>query len=401
MPNEKMMILNMLQEGKITADEAAKLLSTVDSGEKKSPPPRSPAPRTETSRDAPISNDGRSPAPKPSTSAPVVDFDELGRKFDAFARTLEPKIHKLTETVAEKTVNLADKISKTIAAEAAHVSKPSTSSSGSPASTPITGSEQHIELTVLPGYNELSLAGYNGEVIIKGYNGDKISARIRYKQRRKGASVELMKLGGKYYLNYEEDDFEFVSINAYVPEHMFKVINISGTNGNMDLSALTCDQLQISNTNGQTSLEALAANNIKAESGNGRLRLANVVAPTAVFEHFNGAVDAWEIDAAQLSLISFNGTLAMNISKFDNYSDYLWQVETSNAKLNLNLPTLPNVGYHVKAQASLGNVRMGLTGLEFSINDPGTVEARTAHFDHCAKKVRLALETSNATLSVN
>ena len=35
MKDEKMMILNMLQEGKITADEAAKLLESLDSGAKK------------------------------------------------------------------------------------------------------------------------------------------------------------------------------------------------------------------------------------------------------------------------------------------------------------------------------------------------------------------------------
>ncbi len=35
MNEEKMMILKMLQEGKISADEAAKLLESVESGEKK------------------------------------------------------------------------------------------------------------------------------------------------------------------------------------------------------------------------------------------------------------------------------------------------------------------------------------------------------------------------------
>ena len=400
MPSEKMMILNMLQDGKITAEEAASLLSSVEGPAKAVPTQtESPAPRP-ASRPADsgsVSNDGRHPtAAKPSSS---IDFDELGRKFAAFAKDLEPKIQKATEIVAEKTVVIADKISKSI--ESGIASHTAPAPERRPAASPADGTEKHIERIVSDGYNELNLSGLNAEVTIKGYNGDKISARIRYKARRAGASIELMKLGGKYYLNYEEDDFGFVAIDAYVPSHKFKVVNISGINGNMDVSALSCDQLQISGSNGQTALSDLTANSVKSESGNGRLTIANISASTAVFEHFNGAVEAGDIDAEKLSLTNFNGSLYMNMSAFGRFEEYLWNVETSNAKLTLNVPTLPHLGYHIRAHAALGDIRIGLTGLEFLMNDPGLVEAQSAAFSGRSKKVRLALETSNAPLTVN
>ena len=424
MASEKMMILNMLQEGKITADEAARLLSSVEDKDSQNPPhtagphmgpktggvtPGRPqtgtaqSPGRETPRtvrgaadSGPISNDGRRPVPpRPSGS---VDFDELGRKFAAFAKDLEPKIQKATEIVAEKTVTLADKLSKSFdSASLPRMPETGAKSTASPGA----GTERNIELLIADGYNELNLSGLNGNVHIKGYNGDKISARIHYKANRSSAAIDLMKLGGKYYLSYEEDDFQFVSIDAYVPAHKFKVINISGINGNMDLSGLSCDQLQISNSNGQTVLLDLTAESIKSESGNGRLTIGNITASTAVIEHFNGVVDAGEIDAEKLSLTNFNGSLSMSASAFNRFNEYLWNVETSNAKLTFNVPTLPGLGYHIKAHAALGNVRIGLTGLEFLINDPGLIEARTASFDSCGKKVRLALETSNAPLTVN
>jgi len=413
MASEKMIILNMLQEGKITADEAAKLLSSVETQDSQSPPPAagpatprptaSPGPRKESPRSAadtgPISNDGRRPtAPRPAGG---VDFDELGRKFAAFAKDLEPKIQKATEIVAEKTVTLADKLSKSFDSASLPRMPESGATGARPATNPGGGTERHIELSIADGYNELNLSGLNGNIHIKGYNGDKISATLRYKANRSSAAIDLMKLGGKYYLSYEEDDFQFVAIDAYVPSHKFKVIHISGINGNMDLSGLSCDQLQISNSNGQTALLDLTADSIKSESGNGRLTIGNITASTAIIEHFNGAVEAGEIDAEKLSLTNFNGSLSMSASAFDRFNEYLWNVETSNAKMTFNVPTLPDLGYHVKAHAALGNIRVGLTGLEFLINEPGLIEARTASFDSCGKKVRLALETSNAPLTVN
>ena len=397
--NEKLMILKMLQDGKITADEASGLLSSVEN-KKESPNDSTSYHKSAADHGAanaePISNDGG----HPSSSSPSfgVEFDNLSRKFASFAKDLEPKLQKVTETLAEKTVYFADKLSKSLDSSAL----PRTKKGTSPSDHTDEGIEKHIELLVEDGLNELSLSGLNGNVHIKGFNGDKISARIRYKANRRGNTpIKLIKLGGKYHLNYEEDDFQFVSIDAYVPSDKFNVINISGINGNMELSTLNCQELKVSNSNGQTLLSNLQADSIKSESGNGHLTISHIVATTGVFEHFNGAVNSEEIDVKKLSVTNFNGSLSVNIYNFKHFDEYLWNVETGNAKLTLNLPTLPSLGYHIRAHATLGDIRLGLTRMDFLINDPNLVEARSISFDKNDKKVRLSVETSNATLTVN
>ena len=402
MASEKMRILNMLQEGKITAEEASKLLSAVDEGDKRASAPP-------TAGDIPISNNGprAGTESKTHTGGSNIDFDELGRKFAAFAKDLEPKIHKVTEVVAEKTVELANKFSESLepstAAPPPKAKSQRTASATKPKPTVTPGGviEKQVELLIEDGYNELSLDCLNGDVSIKGYNGDKISAYIRYKTTRNNAPIELMKLGGKYYLNYEEDDFQMVAIDAYVPSNKFKIVNINGMNGNMDVSGLNCQQIKLSNSNGQTKIVDLTAESIKSESGNGRLTVENIAAPIAVIEHFNGIVEAGNIDAEKLNLTNFNGSISMSISDFERYNEYLWSVETSNAKLTMNVPTLPNLGYHILAHVTLGSIKAGLTGLEFATNDPTTLDARTANFDSKSKKVKLSLETSNAPLTIN
>ncbi|MCL2665808.1 MAG: DUF4097 domain-containing protein [Defluviitaleaceae bacterium] len=435
MANEKLSILKMLEDGKITSAEAVKLLDSIDnnaaapkSTENKnnsgsgsstytSAAPGIPSasrvpetPRASHTEYSGYSNNGRpssssgtsSSAPRPASSGRSFDefAGDLQKKFNAFAKEMEPKIQRFTETVAEKTVNIADKISKGLSQDPSEARRPSPEPRRASASPP-GGMEKSFELPVSAGYNELNLISLNGDFRVKGYNGDKITMRVTYKPRRSNAEIDLKKLGGKYFLNYEEDDFEKVSIDAYVPERLFQVINFSGINGNMDISSLAAEEMRLTNAHGQTRLAGLAANRLKVESSNGKLTLNAIAADSADIENYSGTVEAEELDIANMSLTNLNGGISLIMSAFARYDDYLWSVETSNAKLSFNLPTLPDLAYHVKAHATLGEIRLALTGMQFLTNDSSLIEARSTNFDRAAKKVKLAAETSNGPLLIN
>jgi hypothetical protein len=250
-------------------------------------------------------------------------------------------------------------------------------------------------------YNELSLSCMNGDLRIKGYNGDKITARLLYRTKSHGAGIEMVKLGGKYFLKYEPDEFQMVSIDAYVPERAFGVIKIDGMNGQLDAASLSANEMRFSNANGNTILAYLSAGNISAESSNGRFSVSNIAAESATVENLNGPMEADELDISKLKLSNYNSPLSIIMSKFARFNDYIWSVETGNAKLNINLPTAPDLGYHIKAHAAMSEIRFGLTGLQYLINEPSLVEARSVNFDKAAKKIKLAVETSNAPLLIN
>ena len=211
----------------------------------------------------------------------------------------------------------------------------------------------------------------------------------------------MVKLGGKYFLKYEPDDFTVVSIDAFVPERAFSVIKIDGTNCTLDCSSLSASEMRFVNANGGMSLAGLAAGNLTAESSNGRFTMANIAANSASVENLNGPMEITEIDIENMKLSNYNAPLSIIMSSFSRYTDYNWNVETGNAKLSINLPTLPTLGYHIKAHASMSEIRLGLTGLQYLINEPSLVEARSVSFDTVAKRVKLSAETSNAPLVIN
>jgi len=436
MPNEKLMILKMLQDGKISASEAEKLLEAASHEEPKSsyyasggnsstgspssyssssgnsnnyrssgsssdytPPPSSHSGYASNAHNRPQGEGSRSSSGSDSFA------NDLSKKFDAFARDIEPKLQKFSETVVEKTAGIADKISKSFDESFRPPPAPRTPHSPPPRSSASSshqdGQEKRFELFVDSGYNELNIAGLNGDVLIHGYNGDKITATVYCKPKRINVPLSLMRLGNKYFLNYDDDDFDKVSIDAYVPESLFNVITINTINGLLDVSTLIADTITLNNSNGKTKLQSLDADFLKTECNNGRLNIEIVKAKNARIENFNGAIDVLDIDSANLKLTSVNGGIVINMSQFAAFDDYIWDVDSSNSKLTLNLPTYPDLGYYVKAHTSLGQIRIGLTNLNYIYNSSSHIEAKSINFDDCSKKVKLALETSNAQLQIN
>lgn len=421
MENEKLKILKLLEEGRITADEAAKLLEAAGrSSYGASPRPKEPAkPANYTMKDessyksAADSRAGNGPNPgsKTYSTKGIDDFtSDLSKKFETFAKDMEPKIYKFTEAVAETTEKMADKLSKTFAtppagtgtrAYSTSTASPSYTSSkqGTGAYTNMT--ERSFEAFVTPGYNELNFSGLNGDVLIKGYNGDKISARIYYRSKKSGAPIEIMQLGNKYFLNYDEDAFDKVCIDAFVPESMFNNVVVNTINGQLSISTIESDYLMCSNSNGKTKLKDIKSDNIKVDCNNGELSIENVTGINGQIENFNGSVQSLGLDVQNLTLSAANGAIHMSVAYFNLFKEYMWAIETSNARMTLNLPSAPELGYHVKAHATFSNIKVGLTGLNYICNDPSFIEARSHLYDEATTRIKMSLETSNGPLSIN
>jgi len=375
--NEKMRILKMIENGQLTAAEAVPLLQAMEAGGAKPTP-------------EPVKT-GRSNTGNSTDGGAQSGLDDLGQKFESFAREVAPKVEKFAGAVAAQIAGAAEKVSDVFASpEAPRTSQTApppahrpASAQPKPAAKPGGIVTAQIEMAVdLSVPCELNLSAMNGDIRVKGYNGDKITAHISSVAKKAGATIELVKLGGKYFLKYEPEEFSMVAIDAFVPERAFGMVRISGTNGRLDIASLSAGEVNFTNANG-----VLSAKNISAKK--------------ATIENINAPIDAAEIDVSQLAITNYNSPLALSISAFSQYADYDWSIETGNAKLNISLPTAPNLGYHVKAHAAMGEIMLGLTGLQYLINEPSLVEAQSVNFGAAAKKVKISVETSNASLAIN
>ena len=453
MSAEKLAILKMLEDKKITADEAAKLLESAGKVDavpvKKSdvpvliapeyseaftfampsakevpkliiPPPisyddppeeniepsaeRAPdKPEIDASRDPRSASDAHGAADPRAARPPVYGeslAEEMGRKLGRFMRQMEPKLQKLAGTIAGKTVDAADAMSH--AASARQASAPTASSSaGTGPSIARGGVEKMFEINVAEQGSELSLSGLNGNVLVRGYNGDKISAKVYYVSKHGGARIDLVALGSKYYLDYDESDFTSVCIDAFVPEKRFGDVRLSATNGALTVSMLTTDNVKLESLNGKTELSGLITKNLLVECSNGALHLGDIAAANAAIENFNAPISAVNTDVAQMKMSTINGSISLRMADFRCFDEYDWEMEASNAKMSVALPASAALGYSIRAAAALGAVKLRQSGLYFKRDERSFAEAQSVRYDAAEKKVRLNLATSNALLEVN
>ena len=100
MKQERLKVLNMLEEGKISADEAARLLESLKKTEK-----------SHFWED----EDGEIEDKLKQFTKNLENFSkEIGVKMESAYRTMEPKLRQATKVVVEKTASVVDEISKSL-----------------------------------------------------------------------------------------------------------------------------------------------------------------------------------------------------------------------------------------------------------------------------------------------
>jgi len=242
--------------------------------------------------------------------------------------------------------------------------------------------DRSFEIGVTGFSNELVLVALNGPIVVKGYNGDKISVKVSCRAKRHDADIRLVSHGDKYILNYDDTAFTALAISAYIPERMFRSVRVESVGGAVTAASITADEFT-------------------AYGSGARVEAAGISAKKAVIESENGEISCVNIDAETLRVETSNAPISLSITDITKYTDYSWHIETSNGRILANVPSEPGLGYRLRAQSALGTVRAGLTGLAFSLNAPSNVEATSANYGSCKKRVNLTVESSNADIILN
>lgn len=360
MSEEKMMILKMLEQGKITPSEATELLNAVKDKEKNVRP----------------------------TSSVQTDF---GKKVEILSKDLEPKLKKATKTIFDKTAYFADKLSRTL----------SDSSTFSPF---IGGKEKTVELHVGSKYNaELRFNGKNGMIYIKGYNGDKITAKINYIPKDSSHDITLIESGNIFYLNYDEGYFNRVAVEAFVPDTLFKKLYLETNNDQIIIDGFKAEEMTLYNSNGAIELKNIKTGKLEAETSNGRILLENISGKYMKAETSNGKIQAKQCDIEKMEIATSEAEILLDVSlsKLEESDFYQWSLETSNGAVKMNTLKDSRVGYNLKANTSLNGVQVNIGNMDYKVNEKNYVKGISNHYSMAEKKISLDLETSNAPIIIN
>lgn len=358
MSEEKMMILKMLEQGKITPNEASELLNAIKDRE------------------------------SGKTSSTQSDF---GKKVEILSKDLEPKIRTAAKTLLDKTASFADKLSKSL-------------SDSNTFSAFIGGKEKTLELYAGGRPNaELRLNAKNGIIYIKGYNGDKITAKINYVPKDAAHDIELVESGNTFYLNYDEAYFNRVAVEAFVPERLFPKLYLETYNEKILVDGFKAEEMNIFTSKGSIELRNLTAGKLDLETNNGKVILENITGKSMKAVTSNGTIELKQCDVEKIDLTTSEASIILDSgSKELRESDfYQWHAETSNAAIKINTLKDPRVGYDLKANTSLNGVQINIGNMNYKVNEKNYVKGLSNNYSIAHKKVCLDLETSNAPIIID
>jgi hypothetical protein len=379
MSQEKMKILTLLEQGKITASEATELINSLDT---------SSSTKTQHSLNA---KSIKKDSSNISSYARNIEsgLNTIGDKLDEFVKDVSPIAKKYSKIATDKASLFAKNVTESIV----NVSSKQANS---------VQKTIKLQQIVTGNANVFNLAGLNSNVRVHGYNGDSITITANVKTKIQTPILEISVKGNIYELSYNKIQFHSISADAYIPYSLFSTINISNENSTLEVMNLSCNSIVISNNNAPTIVCDIVAKDLKLNTSEATVNLSNVkVSNSSFIENCNADCTLNDIDICKLNLSTSNASLILNNALFKKESVYNWNLNTSNGNVTVKTPNSMDVAFDIKCNATFGNIELNLLGVSTVSKENYVKQARSVTFDNKDIKVKMDVETTNGTIKID
>ncbi|MGE5574341.1 MAG: DUF4097 family beta strand repeat-containing protein [Bacteroidota bacterium] len=159
--------------------------------------------------------------------------------------------------------------------------------------------------------------------------------------------------------------------------------------------------LDLETSNGKVEIGALDCGTIDVKTSNGRITLDGASVVTAELETANGRIQC-RGPAKRLVAETSNGSILVAPAR--PTGDAVYELETSNGSIEVQLATAEDVGYSVEAETSHGGIHVDLPNLTYEVNTRSMghkeIVASTAGYETNADRLRIKAETSNGSITI-
>lgn len=348
MQEERMTILKMVQEGKITAQDGVELLKALGEPAKGArpqagpEPPEPPAPpREEWARD-------RGPRPKSILEDVIDSIGGFNFPFGVFGET-----YKFEETHEGRF-------------------------------EPVEGQPVVIQLNTS-----------NGRLVLKGW--DRPDYHVRVIKSLRGPGEEEAR-------RRAQEMVRFTATPAgLVLESRISGWNNSGVAAELSLPTSHLYRLDLRTANGRIEMDGLRAEDVEAQTSNGRIVCERSTGGRVRLRTSNGRIVA-NCSARELNADTSNGSVTV-VPYGDFGGESRFQLRTSNGSIRVRPDEQADSGYDIDASTSMGHVELELPDLEYSVHERQMghrrSKARTTGFDGKARRIYISARTSNGSVVVS
>lgn len=271
------------------------------------------------------------------------------------------------------------------------------------------------------GIKSLMLPAINSKMDVTGYDGDEIIITGKYSMKFLGEPpMELKSEGGNYSLLYDKGSFSSVGFKAMVPR-MFEIdeVTLLNKNGKIDVERLNAKTIKSETTNAPVNFDEITTNSIHAITKNSSLSFDKVITETIYAQTSNAKIKVDDTKAKEVRLETTNAGITVEDSgihsiyakttnakvsikdfpKSENQGLYNIMCETTNGTIMVEKPD-KNIPFYVLAATSLGRIEGNLDGIKFDRYQKNFIEGKSDGFDEAVNKLELRLRTSHGAIII-
>ncbi|MCL2404860.1 MAG: DUF4097 family beta strand repeat-containing protein [Defluviitaleaceae bacterium] len=401
MSDKKMQILQRLESGEITADEALAMISQINDTH---------TPPHESKHVDPSPADPRQINPNTHQHHQSHDQENYGDYehhapdwVNNLVGWVGDVVEEITDSVrdADVSVNISDFFS----GEYGHYKR----------------TENFTSKPVLQGLAKLELNGKNDIVEIYAYDGDCVQIRCEYDARRADNYVHFLDDNGNVALWFDDKTMRSVRVMCYVPRvHIGHIhattknsriqvadiiadeINLTTKNDKIVIESVNCNSLTAITKNDNIKAIAVSGDNISLETTNAKIMAENIHAGLLNLKTTNASIKTSDVDAVHLMMNTTNSSLKMENTLMN--ASAFWENErtleayTTNGNIKLGIPG--GIGFNLEANTTDGKIKCDIPLYRTEGSHKTYLVGESTDYATTGRRLSMRLGTTNASVKI-
>ncbi|MEA4846804.1 MAG: DUF4097 family beta strand repeat-containing protein [Clostridiaceae bacterium] len=407
---EKMLILKMLQEGKITADDAVKLLEALENGSTGASPSGSrineikdefTARLNEIKIDEKLNKFGEKASKLASTFGEKAGklAEQLGENINSentekFTEEFTKRMESLGQDIAESAVKLADNFANQVGSlfETVYEKYRYNSSYKYPVADAQSIYLETSNFSVKVGHSDTK------EMTVNLFVNSNIPQLAIDEYFKTIADTD------GYRLSSEFPGRTWGRIEIQLPKGM-NLIKLSTDNAKCEINDMDAKLISCTTANGRITLTNCSADEIELFTDNEKIVLNEVSARTANIRTSNSKISIEGSHLDSLDAKTSNAAIMVNASRKGDSLSSGYILSTSNGKIDIGLAKEEGFEHMVDAHTTMSSIEVKLANLTYatdkkSIGMQGAVQIKSDNFDTASSKISIKANTSNAPITI-
>ncbi|OPZ84744.1 MAG: hypothetical protein BWY74_04111 [Firmicutes bacterium ADurb.Bin419] len=395
---EKILILKMLEEGKINSEEAARLIEAIEPANRGAQS-ESTSNSSRQQKKVNFSDEVSKVKDKLNEWKKDIRNNYNQKDFDRTIEEFSAKAEKVGRTLATTTIGIADKVVDFVSS---FVDTNSFNVFGK-----FKAVEKSFETGDITEGMTLEVEALNGNILVKKHLDSKviIKSTVRSPQENIDELLAFSQSEDVISLKNTKDENISVSHEIFLPSIKFKSISLRTKNGKVYVEDSIAELFEAQTSNSNIELMGVSSDKINVTTRNARIQLGYIIGKDIDINTVNSLIDIKHLKTQNLNAVSKNGRILIeNVHYYQGCSDINLNLKTIQAGIKVNMNDMEKRGYKIKAQTTNADINLLIPEITYkNISKQlanSFVEAESSGYEGFEQKVNINADTQNGDIEI-